>query len=120
MELSVDGWNLKIRISGLSKNEQSTVFLAVAEDNLSSDVRRGENAGKNLTHLSVVRQLSGVGMIPANESGYDASAAYQVDDTWVRENLKLVVFVQENVSRNVLSVGQIRLPLQTTASKTAR
>src|SRR5882724_5078049 len=42
-----------------SKNAE--VFMAITENHLHSDVRRGENAGRGLEHDGVVRKLSSLG-----------------------------------------------------------
>lgn len=54
IELANADNNLKIKISDAPKHENATVFLAITEDNLASNVRGGENSGKN----SNIHQLS--------------------------------------------------------------
>jgi hypothetical protein len=110
INLSHDDDSLSIGISGLSSKYSSTLFVAIAEDNLSSDIRDGENSGRNLTHLSVVRRLIGAARIPAESSEFEFKQGIQLEPDWKRENTKLVVFVQENQSRDVLAVAQITLP----------
>ena len=101
--------NLKIRISDIPKHENASVFLAIAEDNLSTDVKGGENSGRKLDHASVVRELKSVGMITADQNSFDNSFAVQLQPNWKKENLKFVVFVQENGSRKILGVNRINL-----------
>jgi hypothetical protein len=108
--LAVDGEKISVSVKNLTSEEISTLYIAVAEDNLNSDIRNGENAGRNLTHLSVVRKLIGAGRIPANSAEFKMDYTIQTQPDWNRENLKLVVFVQENQSRSVLAVSQIDLP----------
>lgn len=100
---------LKIKIFNVPKHENATVFLAVAEDNLGTNVKGGENSGRKLEHDSVVRQLSSVGMIRAEQNDFESVAMPQFQPDWKRENLKLVVFVQENASRKILGVNKINL-----------
>ena len=55
-----DGGMLAIHIEPLtnaSRDEAPQVYLAVSENMLHSDVKRGENAGRALEHDGVVRQL---------------------------------------------------------------
>ncbi len=101
--------NLKIKISDLPKHENASVFLAIAEDNLSTSVKGGENSGRKLDHTSVVRELKSIGMITAEQNGFDNSVAVQLQPNWKKENLKFVVFVQENGSRKILGVNRVSL-----------
>lgn len=109
IELSLTENNLKVKISEVPPHENATVFLAVAEDNLASKVSRGENSGKKLEHTSVVRELKSIGMLLPAQNDFSADAAVQLQPVWKRENLKFVVFVQENQSRKILGVGKIKL-----------
>ena len=97
---------LKIKITDVPKHEDATVFLAIAEDNLSSNIKRGENAGKNLEHISVVRELKAIGKIEANSDNYEQTAAFSLQPDWKKNNLKYVIFIQENASRKILGIGK--------------
>ncbi len=89
-----------------SRGQRAEIVLAVTEDGLTSDVRRGENHGRVLTHVAVVRQLLTLG---------DAGAAsvqreIVIDPSWQRDRVKLVAFVQESRSRRIVAAGAV--PLQ--------
>lgn len=109
VELNVSGDKLEIRVSALPKMDFATVYLAYAEDGLSSDVRGGENAGKFLSHVSVVRALNGVSRIEPQQAAFELETDLRIDPAWDRGRLKAVVFVQENHSRKILAVGSVRL-----------
>ncbi len=96
----------KISISELPKHEPATVFVAIAEDNLSTNVKSGENGGRKLEHDSVVRELKSIGSITAEQNNFEIETTPQFNAKWKREDLRIVVFVQENSSRKVLAVGQ--------------
>lgn len=83
------------------------VLLAVAEDGVVSDVRRGENADRRLSHVGVVRSLERVAKVDASK-GLTTTAAIRLDPTWRRDNLRLVVFVQDPVTRAVVGVAMAR------------
>ena len=100
---------LKVKISAVPKHEDATVFLAIAENNLVSNVKRGENAGKNLEHISVVRELKTVGKIEPNSDIFEQEAVSALPLNWKKENLKYVIFIQENESRKILGIKQISL-----------
>lgn len=93
---------LKVKIPNLPKHEAATVYLAIAESNL-SDRRKID-----LEHASVVRQLRSLAMLDASKQNYEADVYLQFQPEWKKENLKYVVFVQENYSRKILTVNQIR------------
>lgn len=98
--------SLKVEISGLNTKEDSDVFLAIAEDNLSTNVKRGENGGKKLNHISVVRNLVPLGNIAAGEKTFEAEKPLELNPNWNKKNLKLVVFVQNKNSKNIAAVGK--------------
>ena len=104
--VTLDGGQLHIKVSGLSEHTESTVYLAVAEDKLVSSVNGGENAGNKLEHSSVVRQLTSVGTVHAKQTAINIDQNLPTDAAWKRENLKFVVFVQDNNTLKVLAVAQ--------------
>lgn len=94
------------KLPSISSGDTAEVLLAVTESNLLSSVSRGENSGRRLKHTAVVRQLSVVGTV-SNEGGkaFTASPVVTLDKGWQRENLRVVVFVQERASRKVLGAA---------------
>ncbi|MDQ4123671.1 MAG: DUF1223 domain-containing protein [Acidobacteriota bacterium] len=101
---------LKIKIENLpkmSKNDAAIILLAVTEDNLSSQVTRGENSGSDLAHVGVVRWMQNVGNIP--QEGKTFSQIVVFDKSWKQEDLNAVVFVQEIGSRRILGATKIKL-----------
>ena len=109
IEVSQSEGKIKIAISKIPKHDTATVYLAFAEDNLSSQVIRGENAGKNLTHVSVVRSLKGLSKLDAGKDSFEMEFPLQVGEDWKEENLNAVVFVQENGTRRILGVARAGL-----------
>src|SRR5947209_6224529 len=73
------------------------VLLAITEAGLRTDVPRGENAGRQLTHAAVVRELSTLGQIgPRAVQPFAAQPVVALSEKWQLENLRAVVFVQEH------------------------
>lgn len=101
--------DLKVKISDIPPNNEATVYLAIAEDNLVSDVKRGENSGNKLEHISVVRELKILGKLAPNSQSFEIEQLIKLDERWKKENLKLVVFIQENKNRQIL--GSQFLPI---------
>ena len=102
---------LAVRVEGLleiSKGDSAEVLLAIAESGLRSNVSRGENAGRRLTHSAVVRKFSRVGSIDSQKDRvFSAQPVVRIDKAWNRENLKAVIFVQERASRRVLGAAAV-------------
>ena len=109
IDVAVDSNQLKAKIANAPKHGESTVFAAIAEDGISSRVERGENSGKTLEHISVVRELKTLGTLPADKSDVEFSSDFNLGPEWNRENLKVVVFVQENESRKVIGVVRVKI-----------
>ncbi|MFP5261031.1 MAG: DUF1223 domain-containing protein [Blastocatellia bacterium] len=104
---------LAVRVEALpaiSSNDQADVLLAVAESGLRSEVSRGENSGRSLTHTGVARRLSRIGSIDSRRAGsFEARPVVALEKAWKRENLRAVVFVQERASRRVLGAASLAL-----------
>ena len=93
-----------------TSNDTGEVWLAITEGELSTDVRRGENAFRTLQHTGVVRRMELLRALEAGDAeGFTAEFTVSLAPEWKRQNLRAVVFIQERVSRRVLGVGQMRL-----------
>jgi hypothetical protein len=104
--------DLSIRVSNLrpSKLRDANVYLAVTENELVSNVSRGENSGRILRHAPVVRSFGVIGRIdPRGASGGQIVSTLRVPREWRRENLRAVVFVQERESFRITGAGTIDL-----------
>lgn len=82
------------------------VVYAVTESNLEVDVPRGENAGRELSHVAVVRWMDELGSV-GSAGTFSGRVRPQMDSDWDRENLRIVVFVQEEESRRILGAGSV-------------
>lgn len=90
--------------------EVADVLLALTEGGLATDVARGENSGRRLTHVGVVRSLRTLGGLPeAPGTSFKAETEVAVEKGWRRENLRAVVFAQERGTRRVLAAGSLKL-----------
>ncbi len=91
----------------LSDGDAADVLLAITEGGLASDVSRGENTGRKLRHVGVVRRLTKLGELGAGAFSSEASVA--VEKGWRRENLRAVVFLQERASKRVVGASSLKL-----------
>jgi hypothetical protein len=108
-----EGDALAIQVEPLTNaawSDAPQVYLAVAENMLHSDVKRGENAGRALEHDGVVRQLIAVGKTDTGSAGFSSTIFVQAASEWKRANLRAIVFVQEPRSRHVLAAAAIPFP----------
>ena len=98
-------------IPAITAGDTAEVLLAITESDLSSSVARGENAGRNLRHTAVVRQLATIGSISKtkDEASFTAAPVVNILNKWRRDKLRAVVMVQERVSRHVLGAQAIEL-----------
>ena len=86
--------------------EGADVYLAITETNLTTEVRAGENSGRVLNHASVVRDFRRISKLDART---EFATEVTVPEDWDRNNLRAVIFVQEQRSRRILAVGQVSL-----------
>lgn len=84
--------------------DTTRVVYAITESGLEVDVPAGENAGRELSHVAVVRKLDDLGTL-GRDGVYAGRVEAQIEPDWRRQNLRLVVFVQEEASRRILGAG---------------
>jgi len=90
--------------------DRADIVIAITEDGLRTDVKRGENHGRTLSHAAVVRQMSTVGEISAADVS-KAHGQLTIDSDWRRGRLKIVAFVQERRGRRILASAALPLPM---------
>jgi len=83
--------------------DRADLLVAITEDRLRTDVKRGENQGRTLTHAAVVREIRTVAEGVSSSSV--AEMTIKLASDWSRPNLKVVAFVQERGSRRVLATA---------------
>jgi hypothetical protein len=96
------GDKLHVKVNSTSTNS-ADVLLAITEDNLSSNVKTGENGGHILHHAAVVRDFRKVGQI--NGGAFDLDVAFNAGKDWKRGDLRGVIFVQEKTSGKILGAA---------------
>jgi hypothetical protein len=106
VEAAVDGNTIKVSVSGLPKHDDATLFLAVAEDGISTNVKGGKNAGSNLSHSAIVRDLRAIAEIPTGTAEQSAEVELPMAKDWDQRNLNYIVFVQDKSDRKIIAVGK--------------
>ena len=105
IEITTATDKVKIKISDVPAHQNATVFLAITENDLVSNRKTGAKPA----HTSVVRILSPLGILAAAKKNLELETVLPTQPEWKKDNLKIVVFVQENASRKVLGVNRRNL-----------
>jgi hypothetical protein len=92
----------------ISRGDRADIVVALTEDGVESKVTRGENHGRTLKHSAAVRRLQVAGL--AAPDGGRLTADLRLDESWRRDRLKIVAFVQERRSRAVLASAAVPVP----------
>lgn len=97
-------------LSNSTPGDTPEVWMAITETGLHSDVKRGENAGEDLHHAAVVREMRKIGVADGSgDTSFSAEKTVNLDRNWKPENTRLVVFVQEKNSKRILGAGSALL-----------
>ncbi|HXX18007.1 MAG TPA: DUF1223 domain-containing protein [Candidatus Acidoferrum sp.] len=102
---------LRVTLSRLldsSPKHGADVLLAVTEDQLASNVTRGENAGAHMNHFAVVRELRVLGRVDSS-AGFSATPDLTLAANWKRDNLRVVAFVQDRSTKRILGASTLSL-----------
>jgi len=92
----------------LNASDNAELSFAIAEADLFSEAKSGENSGRRLNHTAVVRNYRALGAIKRGEEAQRELELLLPTD-WRLENCRAVAFVQERRSRVVLGAVQISL-----------
>lgn len=103
--VDANGAGVRLDAAGLPGGRAATMMLAIVEDNLETDVERGENAGKTLRHAGVVRALVEAGTVEQGAKSFSGAVSVPFGEGWDRANLRAVAFVQEEGSRAITAIG---------------
>ncbi len=90
----------------LENNDKAVAYMALYENNLTSEVTDGENEGERLRHDYVVRELKGPYLLEQGLAEFKAAFArrdYKIEDSGI------VAFVQKPSSSEVLQAVRLEL-----------
>jgi len=86
------------------------ILLAITEGSLASDVRKGENAGRRLTHTGVVRSLVSVARLDARKSpDFKSDLPLRLAEGWGRENLNAIALVEDRRTHRIFGAAKLKL-----------
>ncbi len=101
--LDPSGEKGKLEIQDLPEEYSGFLYIAIAEDNLQNDVRSGENSGKHLEHVAVVRHYQWL------EVSANVGYRFDLNPEWNRESLKAVVWLQNGDTASVEALETVPL-----------
>ncbi|HKQ93653.1 MAG TPA: DUF1223 domain-containing protein [Blastocatellia bacterium] len=103
-------FNVSVKnVPPVDRGDVAEVVFALTEDKLSSNVTRGENSGRKLAHTAVVREMRALGHVDPATKTFDSEKTVAIADGWKRDDLRVVVFVQERANRRVLGAAVLNL-----------
>lgn len=105
------GNSVTAQVSSGAVSQSGTLIAALADDSDESSVRRGENQGRNLRHVAVVRSLTEVSKVKGQLNQQPIQVKLPSGVT-AQSKMRLVVFLADNRSGHVL--GATMQTVQTT------
>ncbi len=88
-----------------AKVRKADVYLVVALNHAESQVLRGENGGRRLSHVGVVQSLTKIGSIEAGKT-FSQDVHLKLDSRSDPANLRIIAFIQQSGQRQVLGAAQ--------------
>lgn len=83
-----------VEVDAAAEKHNSDVFVAVALDHVESQVLKGENGGRHLTHVAVVQQIAKVGRVHKGQA-FAEDVQLKLKSGTDPNNIRVVAFVQE-------------------------
>lgn len=101
---------LKFRVDAAApaSGKPAELYVVLALDRASSHVSAGENSGRELTHVSVARQFTSLGMI-ASGPVFVKDVEFKLSKDWTPGNIRVIAFLQEPGQGAVLGVAVQRV-----------
>lgn len=102
-----DGSHVSVHVEAAAPPRSAELYLALADASDASQVKRGENAGRSLEHVAVVRTLRRVASVKAGEA-FAGNVSGNLPSGAGASGVRAVVFLQERNSGRILGVGCLR------------
>jgi hypothetical protein len=99
-----------IDVDGEHVNRNADIFAVVALDHAKTQVARGENGGRILTHVAVAQELLKVGRLEKG-AAFSGDIRVNLHPNAELQNLRLIVFVQEPGPGRVLGAALQKMGL---------
>ncbi|MBB1642956.1 thioredoxin family protein [Sphingobacterium sp. UME9] len=99
--LKAEGKNIQIAYVSSSSSKNSDILVALVQKHASSQVSAGENAGKALSHVQVVRELKSMGTKAQDSFSFKLP---ETGHAW-----EIIAFEQDKKSGEILAATSINL-----------
>jgi hypothetical protein len=90
------------------KTGKADVYLAVALNHAESQVLHGENSGRRLTHVGVVKSLTKIGSLESGKA-FSSEVRVKLEAKAEVANLRVIAFVQQSAQREVLGAAMEKM-----------
>lgn len=105
LEAAIVGSKLKLTytLDKISKNNK--LFIAVVQKSAKSNVKRGENANRILSHYQIVRDLQSVNL----SSSLSGNQTLNLPKNFNTKDFEIIGFVQSNNNGSIIAVNRTNL-----------
>jgi len=105
-DVSIQSGTVRARIHAdrLEEAKSGDVMVALALNRAESQVLRGENSGRHLSHAGVVQQLVKAGSVDRARS-FDADVTLKSPQPADAANLRVIAFVQQSGQKQILGAA---------------
>jgi hypothetical protein len=107
IELSAGEVHARVEVDAAPAKAE--LFAALALDHAESQVKGGENGGRHLEHVSVLRNLSRLQKIGKGEA-FSRDVSLRLPDLSAKASYRLIAFIQEPNQGRVLGSSVERIP----------
>jgi hypothetical protein len=94
--------NLKYQTEGVATHR--SLILAVIQKSATTEVKRGENGGRTLSHVQIVRRLQTIDLDKRN----DGNSHFDLPEGLNPENSELIAFLQNNSTGEIITATKVR------------
>jgi len=103
VQITQQGVNLKYQTVGVATH--SSLILAVIQESATTEVKRGENGGRTLSHVQIVRSLQAVDFDQRN----GGTAHIDLPGRLNLKNSELIAFLQNNSTGEIMAATKVSL-----------
>ncbi len=96
---------VKAHIDVDAGQHNADLYLAIALDHVESQVLRGENGGRHLTHVAVVQQIAKVGKLPKGKS-FAEDVQLKLKIATALDQIRVIAFAQESGPGKLLGAAE--------------
>ena len=104
-----DGNRIKVHLTSAElKGDAATVYVALADSKVQSNVAGGENGGRSLRHVAVVRLLSSVGTVKAGDT-FSKDVVIPIPARLSGNGMRVVAFLQAEKSHKIVGAAEEKI-----------